>query len=206
MNWYEFHDSRRDRSPATAAHSDNIISMAAPTSKARSFEDFALPQLSSLYNHACWLVHDTAEAEDLVQETLTKALRAFESFQPGTNFRAWIFRILKNTFLTSRTALSFTQTEFLEDQPEAEEILGTSPSIETKMIQMNNATLLHTALGELPLPLREVVLLCDMEEFKYREISEILGIPIGTVMSRLSRGRQALRTLLTPHFGEHYER
>lgn len=182
------------------------MSMVASVRKANSFEDLALPELASLYNHARWLVRDDSEAEDLVQETLTKALRAFEAFKEGSNFRAWIFRIQRNTFLTSRTALAFTNTEFLEDQPETEIESATSLNPEAEMIQLNQATLLHAALRELPVPVREVVLLSDMEEFRYREIAEILGIPIGTVMSRLSRGRQTLRTLLRPHLGEHYER
>jgi RNA polymerase sigma-70 factor, ECF subfamily len=196
----------RNSDPATRTGSAKIIRMVVPFSRTRSFEELALPELASLYNHAHWLVRDDVEAEDLVQETLTKALRAFESFRPGTNFRAWIFRIQKNTFLSSRTALAYTHTEFLEDQTELDEVLGAGLNPELEMIQLNNAEVLHTALRELPIPLREVILLCDMEEFKYREIAEILGIPIGTVMSRLSRGRQTLRTLLTPHLGEHYER
>ncbi len=180
--------------------------MVAPPPRHAPFDELALPQFASLYNHARWLTRDDSEAEDLVQETLTKALRAFDSFQQGTNFRAWIFRIQKNTFLTSRTALAASLTDFLEDQPDVAEVSIHGFTPEAEMIQMNQAAILDAALGELPIPLREVILLSDMEEFKYREIAEILGVPIGTVMSRLSRARQTLRTLLAPHLGGPYER
>src|ERR1700722_10115984 len=82
-----------------------------------AFEQLALPFLPALYNHAFWLTRDHAEAEDLVQETFSKALRAFDSFQADTNFKAWAFRILRNTFLTSRTGLAASRTVFLEDYP-----------------------------------------------------------------------------------------
>ncbi len=206
MNQRRRNDSRFSVTSASHAGSSKIVGMVAPMPGTVRFEDLALPQLASLYNHARWLVRDDVEAEDLVQETLTKALRAFDSFQTDTNFRAWIFRILKNTFLTSRTAIAYVRTEFLEDLPEAQEMSDTSPSPEAEMIRLDHLALIHTALGELSIPLREVILLNDVEEFKYREIAEILGVPIGTVMSRLSRARQALRDLLKPHLGEQYER
>src|SRR6185437_509032 len=85
--------------------SSNIALMPSGRSTADRFQDLAAPLFASLYNHACWLVRDAADAEDLVQESLTKAFRAFDAFEPGTNFKAWIFRILRNTFLTSRTGL-----------------------------------------------------------------------------------------------------
>jgi RNA polymerase sigma factor (sigma-70 family) len=192
---------RSDMDSTPHAYAAKIITMVSSAKKAESFEDLVLPQLASLYNHARWLVRDDAEAEDLVQETLIKALRAFESFHAGTNFRAWIFRIQKNTFLTSRTAIAYMRTDFLEDQAQAEELADSGLSPEAHMMRLDHAALLQTALAELALPLREVVLLCDVEEFKYKEISEILGVPIGTVMSRLSRARQSLRNLLEPHLG-----
>src|ERR1700674_3386876 len=87
---------------------------------AESFEQVAMPHFERLYNFACWLTHDRQEAEDLVQETYVKALKGFSSFQPGTNFRAWIYRILRNAFLTSRTGLKATATVQLDsdDSPE----------------------------------------------------------------------------------------
>lgn len=165
------------------------------------FQDLAFPLLPSLYNHACWLVRDTAEAEDLVQETLTKGLRAFDGFEQGTNFKAWIFRILRNTFLTSRTALAGSRTVFLEDHPDAIETADPGPTPELLVIQSDRLAAVRRALEELPPHLREVVLLCDLEELKYREVAAVLDVPIGTVMSRLARARQALRQLLKPTLG-----
>ena len=171
-------------------------------SPSATFEHLALPLLSSLYNHAFWLARDHAEAEDLVQETLSKALRAFGSFQTGTNFKAWIFRILRNTFLTSRTGIAAARTVFLEDQADGFDTIDASPTPEDTLIQLNNAAALHAALDQLQQPLREVLLLCDVEELKYKDIAVVLDVPIGTVMSRISRARVALRHLLQTQFGE----
>lgn len=86
--------------------------------RSASFEDLALPLFPSLYNHAFRLAHNKVEAEDLVQEALTKALRAFDSFKPSTNFKAWIFCILRNTFFTSRAGVAVSRTSFIEDHPD----------------------------------------------------------------------------------------
>jgi RNA polymerase sigma-70 factor (ECF subfamily) len=169
------------------------------------FEDLALPLLPSLYNLAFWLSRNATDAEDLVQETFLKALRGFESFQPGSNFKAWIFRILRNTYLTSRTGLAANRTVALEDElneggesgpgrhPEAS-IDRQTP--ETNLLQMADRAALQAAMETLPPALLEVILLCDVEEMKYREIAISLEIPIGTVMSRIARARIALRTTL----------
>jgi RNA polymerase sigma-70 factor, ECF subfamily len=165
------------------------------------FQDLALPLLASLYNHACWLAQDAVEAEDLVQETLAKALRAFASFEPETNFKAWIFRILRNTFLTSRTAIANARTVFLEDQAGAQEAADPGFTPETVLIRLNDQAMVQRALVALAPALREVILLCDLEGLKYREIAAILDLPIGTVMSRLARARQALRAMLVAQMG-----
>jgi RNA polymerase sigma factor (sigma-70 family) len=167
-----------------------------------SFEQLALPLLPSLYSHAFWLCRNHAEAEDLVQETLSKALRAFDSFQTGTNFKAWVFRILRNTFLTSRTGIAASRTVFLEDHPD---LLGTTdagPTPEDHLISLNNQAAVNQALDQLHPPLREVLLLCDVEELKYKDIALVLDVPIGTVMSRISRARRTLHQLLQPQRGE----
>lgn len=171
-------------------------------SPSATFEQLALPLLPSLYNHAFWLARDHAEAEDLVQETLSKALRAFDSFETGTNFKAWVFRILRNTFLTSRTGIATARTVFLEDQPAGFDTIDAGPTPEDTLIQLNNEAALHAALDQLQQPLREVLLLCDVEELKYKDIALVLDVPIGTVMSRISRARLALRHLLQTQFGE----
>jgi RNA polymerase sigma-70 factor (ECF subfamily) len=153
-----------------------------------------MPHFARLYNLACWLTHDTIAAEDLVQETYMKALRGFSSFQQGTNFRAWIYRILRNTFLTSQTGLKAVATIDLDDETAPERTDEVTP--ESLLLARTETETLQRALELLPVHFREIILLCDLEEMSYQEISQALGIPTGTVMSRLSRARKAMRTLL----------
>ena len=154
-----------------------------------------MPLFARLYNFARWLAQDASAAEDLVQETYMKALRGFSSFEQGSNFRAWIFRILRNTFLTSKSGLKAASSALSIDEEEVQEpAVGVTPEsiflarLETESVQR--------ALEELPVHFREIILLCDFEEMSYQEIAEALGIPMGTVMSRLSRARKAMRSLL----------
>jgi len=154
-----------------------------------------MPLFDALYNFARWLARDESEAEDLVQETFAKALRGFGSFTPGTDFRAWMFRILRNTFLTSRTGLQAKLTVPLE--PEVAESTGvTRETPESFALASASREALQSALAELPIVYREAILLCDVEEMKYSEIAEVLSVPIGTVMSRVARGRRLLRQTL----------
>ena len=155
-----------------------------------------MPLFARLYNFAHWLTQDRSDAEDLVQETCMKALKGFSSFQQGSNFRAWIYRILRNTFLTSRTGLKVATVSLDSDEEAVVEPIarGTPESI---LISSADQHAIQTALEELPVPYREVILLCDVEEMSYQEIAETLAIPIGTVMSRLSRGRKAMREALS---------
>lgn len=170
--------------------------------RAHGFEDLALPLLPSLFNVAFWLSRNSGDAEDLVQETLLKALRGFATFEPGTNFKAWIFRILRNSFLTSRSGLEVMRTVALEDQlRDADGSESTAypegaidrETPELNLIRLGDRAALQAAMEKLPPPLLEIILLCDVEEMKYKEIAIVLGIPIGTVMSRISRARMALR-------------
>lgn len=160
-----------------------------------SFAELALPLFDSLFNFACWLAQDRVEAEDLVQEAYAKALAGFSSFETGTNFRAWIFRILRNAFLNSRTGLAATQTVAWEDEQEGEaklvHAMGETP--ESIFLGHANEQAIREAIETLPVPFREVLLLADVEEMAYRDIAETLAIPIGTVMSRLARARKILR-------------
>lgn len=150
-----------------------------------------MPLFDRLYNFAHWLTQNREEAEDLVQETYAKALKGFSSFQPGTDFRAWIYRILRNTFFTSRTGLkSMVPLELESDQ---EIFPPTTETPESILLQGSDRQLVQEALGRLPVPYREVLLLCEFEEMSYQEISATLAVPMGTVMSRLSRARRALR-------------
>jgi RNA polymerase sigma-70 factor (ECF subfamily) len=157
-----------------------------------TFEELAMPHFDRLYNFACWLTHDRQEAEDLVQETYAKALKGFSSFQPGTNFRAWIYRILRNTFLTSRTGLAAATVPLDLDRDE-EALPTVKETPESVLLQRSDSQLVQQALERLPVAYREVLLLCEVEEMSYQEISATVGIPMGTVMSRLSRARRALR-------------
>jgi len=152
-----------------------------------------MPLFERLYNFAHWLTQDREEAEDLVQETYAKALKGFSSFQPGTNFRAWIYRILRNTFFTSRTGLKSTATVPLDPENDEVNISRVTDTPETILLQRSDRELVQQALAQLTLPYREVLLLCEFEEMSYQEISATLAVPMGTVMSRLSRARRALR-------------
>ncbi len=155
-----------------------------------------MPLFERLYNFAHWLTQDRQEAEDLVQETYVKALKGFRSFQPGTNFRAWIYQILRNTFLTSRTGLKSTASVPLDLEAGQESLPAVEETPESILLGRSDRQLVQEALGRLPVPYREVLLLCEFEEMSYQEISTTLAIPMGTVMSRLSRARRALRDVV----------
>jgi RNA polymerase sigma factor (sigma-70 family) len=157
------------------------------------FEELAMPLLDSLYNFARWLSHNSNDAEDLVQETYLKALRSFASFQPGTNFRAWMFKILRNTFLSSCSKLDHRMTVATDAEEDFPVPSATAATPESQLIERSSVQACREAIEQLPVIFREVILLCDVEEASYREIAEILSIPVGTVMSRLSRARKAVR-------------
>lgn len=155
-----------------------------------------MPLFARLYNFAHWLTQDRAAAEDLVQETYMKALRGFSSFRQGTNFRAWMYKILRNTFLTTQTGLKAFASVSLDsdDDNTAEPAAAETP--ESVLLARVEQETIQNALEELPVRFREIILLCDLEEMSYQEIGETLAIPMGTVMSRLSRARKAMRELL----------
>jgi RNA polymerase sigma factor (sigma-70 family) len=154
------------------------------------------PLFDSLYNFARWLVHNQNDAEDLVQETYLKALRSFASFQHGTNFRAWIFRILTNTFLSSCSRLDRRMSVEMDSEEDFPALPASSATPESLLIERSGTDAVQCAIEQLPVIFREVILLCDVEEASYRETAEILSIPIGTVMSRLARARKAVRESL----------
>jgi RNA polymerase sigma-70 factor (ECF subfamily) len=179
-----------------------LMGMSEESLPSESFEQLAMPHFERLYNFACWLTHDRQEAEDLVQETYAKALKGFSSFQPGTNFRAWIYKILRNAFLTSRTGLKATATVPLDLDSQEQALPTDKETPESILLQRSDSQLVQHALEELPVPYREILLLCEVEEMSYQEISATLAIPMGTVMSRLSRARKALRGSLQPQFAK----
>ncbi len=169
--------------------------MAEPTTDTGTFEELTLPLLARLYNLARWLTQDAVEAEELVQESCMKALRGFGSYRQGTNFSAWIYRIMRNTFLTSRAGLKHTTISLDDEESDVPEP-ATVGTPETALLASFDQQAIQGALEELPLHFREIILLCDVEEMSYQAISDALGIPIGTVMSRLSRARRAMRAQL----------
>jgi RNA polymerase sigma factor (sigma-70 family) len=123
-----------------------------------------MPLFDSLYNLARWLVHNQSDAEDLVQETYLKAIRSFASFQPGTNFRAWIFRILKNTFLSSCSKLERSMTVSMDLEEDSPVLPSTSVTPETLLIVGSRIDAVRYAIEQLPVNFREVILLCDVED------------------------------------------
>ena len=155
-----------------------------------AFEAEALPHLDALYRAAASILHSRSEAEDAVQEAYLQALKSFHRFTPGTNCRAWLFRILFHVISHQRRKW-FGRMVFAE----REELEQTAVYVEPVAEQITDDEVIQ-AFRKLPQQFAEVVMLADVQEFSYKEIQETLGIPAGTVMSRLSRGRELLRTHL----------
>lgn len=167
------------------------------------FERDALPLLDVIYAGALRMTRKPADAEDLVQETFAKAYRAFKSFEEGTNLKAWLFRILTNTFINqyrkNQRGPAIDPTEQIEDWQMARAERHTSgglKSAETEALENLPNEAIANALNSIPEDFREAVYMADVDGFAYKEIAEILDIPVGTVMSRLHRGRKLLRELL----------
>ena len=166
------------------------------------FEREVLPLLPNLYSAALRMTRNPADAEDLVQETYLRAYRGFSGFEEGTNLRAWMYRILTNTFINSYRKKQREPVTVQEDDLDEWYLYdklgesGVEPSAEAEVIRSMPDEDVQRALEALPEGFRLAVLLADVEGFSYKEIAEILGIPIGTVMSRLHRGRRALEKAL----------
>ena len=167
------------------------------------FERDAIPLLDTIYAGALRMTRKPADAEDLLQETFAKAYRSFHQFNEGTNLKAWIFRILTNTYINiyrkNQRGPAIDPTEQIEDWQMAAEARHTSGglrSAEAEALDLLPNTVINDALAQVPEDFRNAVYLADVEGFSYKEISEIMGVPTGTVMSRLHRGRKALRVLL----------
>ena len=165
-----------------------------------AFEAEALASLDSLYRAALRLTRVPADAEDLVQETYLKAFRAAASFEPGTNLRAWLFTILHNTARNrardrARDMVA-VDSDVVDQATDFAPATGQPETPETLLLRDTLAPELQAAIDGLPEAFRQAVWLRDVEEFSYAEIAEMLQIPIGTVMSRISRGRRALHEAL----------
>ena len=185
-----------------------MLEWARPGDRSREFEETALVHLDILYRSALRFTHNRSEAEDLIQETCLRAFRSFHRFNPGTNCRAWLLTILRNEFLKR---LKRGGHEVLDTDPGDHETRATSITDESRTRGHPEEELLQAvlhgdvdrALKALPLVNREVVVLADLEGCSYKEIAQIVDCPIGTVMSRLSRGRAQLRQLLARLGREH---
>jgi RNA polymerase sigma-70 factor, ECF subfamily len=161
---------------------------------AAAFERDALACIDALYGAGLRLTANPADAEDLVQDTYLKAFRSADQFQPGTNLRAWLFTILHNTFLNRRrrAVREPVATEADELERAAAALPGEAETPERILLRETIDADLQAALDSLPEAFRQAVWLRDVEEFSYAEIAGMLGVPIGTVMSRISRGRRLL--------------
>jgi len=175
------------------------------------FAELAMPYMSSLYSAALRMTRNPSDAEDLVQETYLRAYRGFESFRAGTNLKAWLYRILTNTFINQyRAAKRRPERADLEDVEDLylyrrlggleSEIASRGPEQEVLDRMPDDAV--KEALESLPEQFRMAVLLADVEGFSYKEIAEIVDVPIGTVMSRLHRGRKLLQKRLWEYAAE----
>ncbi len=161
------------------------------TQRLTEFESVALPHLTDLYRTATRALGDTTRAEDVIQEVFLQAWKSFHRFEQGTNCRAWLFKILFNTIHHYRR--KWFNLRFIRDGDDLLE--GTAAAPPPMPEKITDQEILD-ALEQVPPDFRAVVILADVEEFAYKEIANILGIPIGTVMSRLSRGRKLLRERL----------
>jgi RNA polymerase sigma-70 factor, ECF subfamily len=156
------------------------------------FEAQAMPYMNDLFRTATRLLRDSSRAEDVVQEVFLQAWKSFDRFQPGTNCKAWLYRILLHSVNHYRRKW-FRLKLFSDNDERFEETLTWTPPLPDGLTDHE----ILSALDNLPIEFRTVVLLVDVEEFSYKEVASILQIPIGTVMSRLSRGRKLLREQLT---------
>lgn len=167
------------------------------------FERDVVPRIGSLYPAALRLTRDTADAEDLLQETLTRAYIGLHQFTPGTNLTAWLRRILTNTFLSSvrkrgREPATVSGLDFRHERLVGGPLAPTARSAEAEVLDSLSAPAVLSALRALPREYQVAIYLADVEGYRYHEVAAIMGTPVGTVMSRLHRGRSRLRAALTP--------
>jgi RNA polymerase sigma factor (sigma-70 family) len=159
------------------------------------FESLLLPLLNDAYNLARWLMRNQEDAEDMVQESYLRAFRFFASYREGTNCRSWFLRVVRNTCYTALGSRNMKDKQVPLDS-EADEIEDTAPLPPVTLAKKATVEAVREAIAELPVDFREVLVLRELEGLSYKEISEVCGVPIGTVMSRLARGRHQLYLIL----------
>ncbi len=169
--------------------------------KQQDFEDEIIPHLDAMYNFALRLTSSPNSAEDLVQDSIVKAFRFFNSYEKGTNAKAWLFRILKNSYINNyrKKSKQPNQVDYDEVASFYESIRADrtdTSDLEDRMYRDLIDDDISNALEDLPEDFRTVVLLCDIEDFTYEEIANMLDVPIGTIRSRLHRGRNLLKSQL----------
>lgn len=160
--------------------------------KRRKFELQALPHLDAAYNFARWLTRSPVDAEDIVQEAMLRAFRSFEGFR-GTDIKPWLLAIVRNCVITSRGKKS--AIPYSEADPADPAFIDAAPDPETATISADHRTKLNLLVSTIPEEFREVLILREMEDLSYRDIARITGVPMGTVMSRLARGRAILKQI-----------
>jgi len=169
-------------------------------SKVVRFEEIAVPHLGTAYNLARWLVHNEHDAEDLVQEAFMRAFKSFSGYYGG-NVRAWLLTIVRNTCYTwLRQNKALRLTDSIDDKLDEVGLDFADP--EVLFQQSLDSQMVRQALQDLPVEFREVVVLREMEGFSYKEIANVVDLPLGTVMSRLARGRKRLHELLATRMGK----
>ena len=168
--------------------------------KIRRFEQCVLPHLDAAYNLARWLTHNDQDAEDVVQESYLRAFKFFDGFH-NTDSRPWLLAIVRNTYYTllQQQRMHDVVTPF-DEEVHSLDIENQNP--EELLLQSINSQLLKDAINDLPVEFREVIVLRELEDLSYKEIAEIAGIPLGTVMSRLARARKKLQLHLTQHMSK----
>lgn len=190
---------------AAAAAAPPPRALVSPTQRRAEFERQMLPHLDALYRTALGMTRNANDAEDLVQETFVRAFQFFDQFQGGTNARAWLFRILTNLYINTyrkktrepeRVSYDELEDFYLYNRLAHDESTGHGGTPEQEIVQKVQVEAIREAIENLPDEYRDTVLLADLNDFAYQEIAEMLNIPIGTVRSRLSRGRRLVQKAL----------